>query len=348
MEIYRPGSGPLRRSGSSRQDGDDDEKRSVFTGYSRELDSSKKSDFIPNKHFENPSRKKENFPRGQSKVNGFSADNYSTFNLRRKLQKKTQTFYEPPNEWSSDKRSDRPRVNFVNPDDSKDDDDDNWRAHKAPKIVSVLKTAKRIEEKSVPEKMLTPVESTLPLKSIPEKIPGYGNRKRDEKKTLSKSIINNLSGYENWPPRFQKKFCDTNNITMEDVELYLKNVLPSQNDHNKQHSSYQSRSQTLPPRSGKGRFNESPRHEQVFYRSNPNQHPPKTEVRRVQSTANSSTESSRQVVDFDLPTKKENSHQDFKQAESNSRNNSEDNLIKPSLESVVLFPGGTIVSIIYI
>jgi hypothetical protein len=238
-------------------------------------------------------------------------------------------------------------VNFVNPDDSKDDDDDNWRAHKAPKTVNV-KTAKRIEEKPVPEKIITPVESTSLLKNIPEKVPGHGSRKREEKKPVSKLITPNIIGYENWPPRFQKKFRDDNNITMEDVELYLKNVLPFQNDHNKQQSSYQSRSQTLPPRSSKGRFNEPPRQEQVFHRSNPNQHPPKTEIRRVQSTANSATESSRQVVDFDLPTKKESSHQDSKSAESNSRDNSEDSIIKPSLESAVFFPSGTIVSLIYI
>lgn len=362
MEIYRPGSGPLRRSGSSRQDGDDDDKRSVFTGYSRELDSSKKSDFIPNKHFENPSRKKENFPRGQSKVNGFAADNYSTFNLRRKLQKKTQTFYEPPNEWTSDKRSDRPRVNFVNPDDSKNDDDDNWRAHKAPKAVSVPKVAKRIEEKPVSEKIITPVESipsmvvntrvnTTLLQNIPEKVPGYVSKKREEKKTLSKSVISNLTGYEKLPPRFQKKFCDANHTTMDEVNSFLKNGMPPQDDHNKQHGSYQSRSQTLSPRSSKGRFNEPPRHEQVFYRSNPNQLPPKTEVRRAQSSVNSSTESNRRGVDFDVPTKIYNSHQDSKPVESNSRDDSEDNVcvnMKQSIESAVLFPSGTIVSLIYV
>lgn len=359
MEIYRPGSGPLRRSGNSRQDIDDDDKRSVFTGFVRDLDSSKKSDFIPNKHFENPNRKKENFPRGQSKTNGLTADNYSTFNLRRKQQKKTQPFYEPPNEWSSDKRPDRPRVNFVNPEDSKGNDDENWRAHKVSKAVSVPKTVKKIEETPVPEKVITLVGNipsmvintrinTVPVQNIPEKVPGYGNRKREEKKVLNKVIPSSvLMAFEKKPPRFRRKFCEENHVTLEEVELYLTNVIPPQDDNNKQHSSYQSRSQTLPPRSGKGRFNEPQRHhEQVFYRTNSNQLPPKTEVRRVQSTANSSTESNRRSVDFELPTKICN--QKTLIVDSNTRDDA-DNVsinVKQSLESAVLLPSGTIVCFI--
>lgn len=359
MEIYRPGSGPLRRSGSSRQD-DDDDKRSVFTGFTRDLESSKKSDFIPNKHFENPSRKKENFPRGQSKMNGFGADNYSTFNLRRKQQKKTQPFYEPPNEWTNEKRSDRPRVNFVNPDDSRDDDE-NWRAHKAPKVVSVPKVAKKIEEKSVSEKIITPTDNipsivintrvnTVPVQNVQEKASSsYGNRKREEKKVNSKTISSNLlMGYEKLPPRFRKKFCEDNHVTMEEIESYLTNGLASQEEHNKQHNTFQSRSQTLPPKSGKGRFNEPQRHhEQVFYRTNSNQPPPKTEPRRVQSTVNNSSESSRRGVDFDLPSKTYSSHQESTTVDSNSRNDTEDNvsvIMKQSLESAVLLPSGTMVS----
>lgn len=359
MEIYRPGSGPLRRSGSSRQD-DDDEKRSVFTGFVRDLDSSKKSDFIPNKHFENPNRKKENFPRGQSKTNGFAADNYSTFNLRRKQQKKTQPFYEPPNEWNSDKRPDRPRVNFVNPDDSKGDDDENWRTHKAPKVVSVPKVVKKVDENPVPSKIIVPIENipsmviharinTAPVQNIPEKVPVYGNRKRKEKKVPNKVIPSSvLIAYEKKAPRFRKKFCEENHVTLEEVELYLTNGIPQ--DDNKQHSSYHSRSQTLPPRTGKGRFNEPPQrhHEQIFYRTNTNQLPPKTEVKRVQSTANSSTESSRRGVDFDFPTKIYNSNQESVTVDSNKRDDTEDNVsinVKQSIESAVLLPSGTIVSL---
>lgn len=362
MEIYRPGSGPLRRSGSIRQDVDDDDKRSLFTGYARDLDSSKKSDFIPNKHFENPNRKKENFPRGPSKaMNGFPADNYSTFNLRRKQQKKTQLFYEPPNEWTNEKRQDRPRVNFVNVDDSRGDDDENWRANKAPKIVSVPKVIKKIEEKPVPEKIIPPVDiipsmvinarvNTVPVQNIPEKVSGFGNRKREEKKVPTKTISSNiLMSYEKRPPRLRKKFCEENHISMEEVESYLTNGLLTQDDHNKPHNSYQSKSQTLPPRSGKGRFNEPQRHhEQVFYRTNSNQLPPKTEVKRVQLTATNLTESSRQGVGFDQTTKMYNSHQE-KKIDSNSRDDIDDNPsvnMKQSIESAVLLPTGTIVSYI--
>lgn len=360
MEIYRPGSGPLRRSGNSRQDADDEQ--SVFTGYGRDLDSSKKSDFIPNKHFDNPTRKKENFPRGPPKmINGLSAENYSTFNLRRKQQKKTQQFYEPPNEWTNEKRLDRPRVNFVNPDDSRGNDDENWRAHKAPKVVSVPKVVKQIEEKPVPEKIISPaniisnmvintrVNTTL-VQNIPEKVPGFSNRKHEEKKVPTKTISSNiLISYEKLPPRFRKRFCEDNHISMEEVESYLTNGLLPQDGH-KPHSSFQSRSQTLPPRSGKGRFDEPHRHhDQVFYRTNSNQLPPKTEVKKVQSTANSSTESSRRV-DYDLTTKiYNNSHQELKYF--NSRDDIEDNTLvnmKQSIESAVLLPGGTIVSFFFL
>jgi len=365
LEIYRPGSGPLRRSGNSRQDADDDDKRSMFTGFSRDLDSSKKSDFIPNKHFENPNRKKENFPRSQSKTNGFTADNYSTFNLKRKQQKKTQPFYEPPNEWSSDKRPDRPRVNFVNPDDSKDDNE-NWRTHKAPKavsvskvsnapkVVSVPKVVKKIEEKPIQEKITSPVENIptmvintrvniTPAQNIPEKVPGYGNRKREEKKMLNNKINNfTLLNYDKWPPRMRKKFLEDNHITVEEMESYLSNGIPSQDDNNKQHSSYQSRS--LPPRSGKGHFNEPRHHEQVLYGTNCNNQPPppKTETRRMQqSTAQCSNESNRRGVDFDLHTKMR-SPQNTK-----TKTDTEDNFsvtMKQSLESTLLLPSGTIVS----
>lgn len=353
MEIYRPGSGPLRRSGGSRQDIDDDDKRSVFTGFGRDLESSKKSDFIPNKHFENPSRKKENFPRGQSKMNGFAADNYSTFNLRRKQQKKTQPFYEPPNEWSSEKRPDRPRVNFVHPDDSRGDDDENWRAHKAPKVVSVPRVIKKPEEKPIPEKIVAPVEiipsmvinariSAVPVASIPEKVPGL-NRKREEKKAPNKSLLSNiLMNYEKLPPRFRRKFCEDNNIGMDEIETYLKNGLPPQDDNSKHN--YQSRSQTLPPRSSKGRFNEPQRH-QEFYRTNSNQQPLKTDTRRVQSSSSNSNESNRRGAEFDLPTKIYNNHQETKTVD--YRDDAEDNIsvnIKQSLESAVLLPSGTIVS----
>lgn len=354
----------MRRSGGSRQDGDDDDKRSAFTGFVRDLDSSSKSDFIPNKHFDNPSRKKEIFPRGQSKVNGFAADNYSTFNLRRKQQKKTQAFYEPPNEWTSEKRSDRPRVNFVHPDDSKGDDE-NWRAHKANKVANVPKVVKKIEEKPVPEKIIQPAVEVIPsmvintrvniapAQIISEKASGFGNRKREEKKMVNKAITSNiLIAYEKLPPRFRKKFCEENHVTIEEVESYLTNGLSSQDDHNsKQHSSYQSRSQTLPPRSGKSRFNEPPRHhEQIVYRTNTNQLPPKTEVKRVHSTASSTVELTRQVVDFDLPTKVYSSHQESKtdsNLETSTRNVTEEKMsvnLKQSLESAILFPSGTIVS----
>lgn len=293
-------------------------------------------------------------------MNGFAADNYSTFNLRGKKQKKTQPFYEPPNEWTVEKRPDRPRVNFVNPDDSRGDDDENWRAHKAPKVVSVPKVVKKIEEKPVPEK-ITPTNTipsmvintrvnTVPVQSIQEKAPpSYGNRKREEKKVINKTINSNLLlSYEKMPPRFRKKFCEDNHVTMEEIESYLTNGLASQEEHSKQHSTYQSRSQTLPPKSGKGRFNEPQRHhEQVFYRSNPNQPPPKTEPRRVQSSANSSTESSRRGVDFDLPSKIYSSHQESTTVDSNSKDDAEDNVsinLKQSLESAVLLPCGTMVS----
>lgn len=359
MEIYRPGSGPLRRSGNTRQDADDEQ--SVFTGYGRELDPSKKSDFFPYRHFDNPTRKKENFPRGPSKtMNGFSADNYSTFNLRRKQQKKTQQFYEPPNEWTTEKRPDRPRVNFVNPDDSRGNDDENWRAHKAPKVVSVHKVVKQIEEKPVPEKIISPANiipsmvintrvNTVLVQNAPEKVPSLSNRKREEKKVPAKIISSNiLISYEKLPPRFRKKFCEDNHISVEEVESYLTNGLLPQDDYNKSHSLYQSKSQTLPPRSGKGRFNEPQRYnDQIFYRTNPNQLPPKTEVKKVQSTANSSSESSKRVVDYELSTKiYNNTHQESKY--SNSKDDTEDNTfvnMKQSIESAVLLPSGTIVSL---
>ncbi|XP_022172411.1 telomerase-binding protein EST1A-like isoform X2 [Myzus persicae] len=353
VEIYRPGSGPLKRSGNSRQDVEDDDKRS---GFDRDLESSKKSDFIPNKHFENPSRKKENFPRGQ-KMNGVAADNYSTFNLKRKQQKKTQLFYEPPNEWSSDKRSDRPRVNFVNPNDSKGDDDNNWRAHKAPNVVIVPKVVKKIDEKpAVSEKIITPSD-IIPTKNIntrvnsvqniPDKTHSFSSKKREEKKVPSKPIHSALlMNYENLPPRLRKKFCDDYHISMEEVEALLTNGLPSQ-DELKQNSSYQSRSQTLPPRSGKGRFNEPQRHEQGFYRTNSNQPPPKTEVRRQQpavvNTVNSSTESSKRGVG--LPAKVYSSHHESKTVDHTTRDNTENNYsvsTKQSIESAVLLPSGTI------
>lgn len=352
MEIYRPGSGPLRRSGSSRHDGDDDDKRSAFTGgFSRDLDSSKKSDFIPNKHFDNSNRKKENFPRGSSKMlNGFPSDNYSTFNLRRKQQKKTQSFYESPNEWTNEKRLDRPRVNFVNHDDSRADDNENWRAHKASKVV------KKIEEKHVAEKIISSVDlihgpvnntrvNTVPVQNISEKVPDSVNRKREDKKMPIKIIPSNiLMTYEKKPPRLRKKFCEENNITMEEVESYLTNGLLTHDDHNKSHGSYQSRSQTLLPRSGKSRFNEPQRHhEQVFYRTNSNQLPPKTEMKKVQSTVNNLTELGRRGVDFDLSTKMYNNHQESK-VNSTSRDEIEDNIVKQPIESVVLLPSGTIVS----
>ncbi|VVC31928.1 DNA/RNA-binding domain, Est1-type,PIN domain,PIN domain-like,Tetratricopeptide-like helical [Cinara cedri] len=357
LEIYRPGSGPLRRSGNTRQDGDEDDKRSLFTGFGRDLESSKKSDFIPNKHFENPSRKKENFPRGPSKVmNGFPADNYSTFNLRRKQQKKTQPFYEPSNEWTNEKRQDRPRVNFVNPDDSKGDDE-NWRAHKAPKVVSVPKVVKKIEEKPVTEKVI-PQEiihsmvikasvNTITVHNIPDKVVASNNRKLEEKKAPAKTIPSNiLMSYEKRPPRLRKKFCEENHITVEEVESYLTNGLVTQDDHNKPHGLYQSRSQTLPPRSGKSRFNEPQRHqEQTFYRTNSNQLPPKTEVKKVPLVVNSSTESSRRGIDFDVTTKMYNNSNQESKTDYNSRDDIEDNTsvnMKQSIESAVLLPSGTI------
>jgi len=345
----------------------------MFTGFGRDLDSSKKSDFIPNKHFENSNRKKENFPRNHTKTNGFAPDNYSTFNLRRKQQKKTQPFYEPPNEWSNEKRQDRPRVNFVNPDDSKGDDDENWRAHKAPKAVNVSKTinvpkvVKKIEEKPIPEKIIASVENVPsmvvnthdtigPMQNIPEKVPGYGNRKRDEKKVLNNKIISSsiLMNYEKLPPRFRKKFCEENHVTLEEVESYLTNGIPPQDDINKQHSSYQSRSQTLPPRSGKGRFNEPQRHhDQVFYRTNSNNQqppPPKTETRRVQqSVAQCSNESNRRGFEFDMHTKIFNNQQDSMTLDSKAKIDTEDDFsfpVKQSVESALLLPpGGTLVSL---
>jgi len=284
-------------------------------------------------------------------MNGVATDNYSTFNLKRKQQKKTQLFYEPPNEWSSDKRPDRPRVNFVNPDNSKGDDD-NWRTHKTHKAV------KKIDEKhAVPEKIITAMD-IIPTMIIntrvntvqnnQEKISGFGNKKREEKKVFNKPIHRtHLTHYENLPPRMRKKFCDDNHICMEEIEALLINGLPSQDEHNKQNSSYQSRSQTLPPRSGKGRFNELQRHEQGFYRANSNQPPPKTEIRRLKSTvANSSTESSRRGVEFDLPAKVYSSNNESKTTDYITRDDSENCSvsIKQSIESAVLLPGVTIVS----
>jgi len=291
-------------------------------------------------------------------MNGVAADNYSTFNLKRKQQKKTQLFYEPPNEWSSDKRSDRPRVNFVNPNDSKVDDE-NWRSHKTPNVVIVPKIVKKIDEKpAVSEKIITPVD-IIPTMVInargntvqnnTDKTSAFGNKKREEKKVPSKPIPSSLlMNYEKLPPRLRKKFCDDYHISMEEVEALLTNGLSSQDEHHKQNSSYQSRSQTLPPRSGKGRFNESQRHEQGFYRTNSNQPQPKTEMRRQQSAViHSSTESSRRGVDFDLPTKVYNSHHELKSVDHNSRDDTEKNCsvsVKQSIESAVLLPSGTIVS----
>lgn len=295
-------------------------------------------------------------------MNGFPADNYSTFNLRRKQQKKTQPFYEPPNEWTNEKRSDRPRVNFVHPDESKGDEE-NWRAHKANKVVSAPKVVKKVEEKPVQEKIMPPTEiipsmvvnarvNTVHVHNISEKTHTHNNKKREEKKMVTKSIPNNvLLSYEKKAPRFRKKFCEENHTTVEEVESYLTNGLLSQDDQNKQqHSSYQSRSQTLPSRSSKSsRFNEPQRHhEQAFYRTNSNQPPPKTEMRRVQSLATGTTEPSRRVVDFDLPAKVYNSHQESKIVDSYTRDNAEDDdsiNMKQPIESAVLLPSGTIVSL---
>jgi len=296
-------------------------------------------------------------------MNGVAADNYSTFNLKRKQQKKTQLFYEPPNEWSSDKRPDRPRVNFVNPNDSKGDDDNNWRAHKAPNVVIVPKVVKKIDEKpAISEKIITP-SNVIPtiiintrvntVQNIPDKTHGFGNKKREEKKVPCKPISSAvLMNYEKLPPRLRRKFCDDYHISMEEVEALLTNGLLSQDEHNKQNSSYQSRSQTLPPRSiGKGRFNEPQRHEQGFYRTNSNQLPPKTETRRQQfglvNTVNSSTESSRRGAD--ISTKVYNSHHESKTVDHNTRVDTENNhsvSIKQPIESAVLLPSGTIVSFI--
>lgn len=291
-------------------------------------------------------------------MNGVAADNYSTFNLKRKQQKKTQLFYEPPNEWSSDKRPDRPRVNFVNPNDSKGDDDNNWRAHKAPNVVIVPKVVKKIDEKPAISEKITP-SNIIPtmiintrvntVQNTSDKTHGFGNKKREEKKAPSKPINSaHLMNYEKLPPRLRRKFCDDHHISMEEVEALLTNGLLSQDEHNKQNSSYQSRSQTLPPRSGKGRFNEPQRHEQGFYRTNSNQLPPKTEIRRQQSAVvnnvNSSTESSRRGAD--LPSKVYNSHES-KIVDNNTRDDTENNhsvCIKQSIESAVLLPSGTIVS----
>lgn len=280
--------------------------------------------------------------------------------MRRKQQKKTQAFYEPPNEWSSDKRPDRPRVNFVNPDDSKGQDDGNWRTHKTSK-KDIPKVIKKIEEKPIPDKnnsidiipsmVINTRVNTIPVQNIPEKVSGFGNRKLEEKKVLNK-IINNsfLTTYEKWPPRFRKKYCEDNNISMDEIESYLVNGLPPQDDHNKQHLSYQSRSQTLPPKS-KGRFNEPQRHhEQVFYRTNSNQPPSKTEIRKIQSTVNNLPESSRRGTDFDLPAKNYNNHQEFKIVDSVSIEDTENNTsinIKQSLESAITIPSGTIVSYLF-
>lgn len=217
-------------------------------------------------------------------MNGVAADNYSTFNLKRKQQKKTQLFYEPPNEWSNDKRPDRPRVNFVNPNDSKGDDDNNWRAHKAPNVVIVPKVVKKIDEKpAISEKIITSSD-IIPtmiintrvntVQNIPDKTHGFGNKKREEKKVPCKPISSVvLMNYEKLPPRLQRKFCDDYHISMEEVEALLTNGLLSQDEHNKQNSSYQSRSQTLPPRSiGKGRFHEPQRHDPQ--RHEPQRHEP--------------------------------------------------------------------------
>lgn len=293
-------------------------------------------------------------------MNGVAADNYSTFNLKRKQHKKTQQFYEPPNEWSSDKRSDRPRVNFVNPNDSKGDDE-NWRAHKTPNVVVVPKLVKKVDEKPIVfEKITAPVD-VIPtmvtntrvntVQNNTDKTSGFGNKKREEKKVPSKSISSSLlMNYEKLPPRLRKKFCDDHHVSMEEVETMLTNGLSSQDEHHKPNSSYQSRSQTLPPRSGKGRFNEPQRHEQVVYRTNSNQPPLKTEMRRQQTAVtNSSTESSRRGVDFDLPTKVYNSHHELKTVDHNTRDDTENNCsvsIKQSIESAVLLPTGTIVSFI--
>lgn len=192
--------------------------------------------------------------------------------------------------------------------------------------------------------------NTTPVQNIPEKVPIYSNKKREEKKVPNKVIPSSvLIAYEKKAPRFRRKFCEENHFTLEEVELYLTNGIP-QDDNNKQHSSYHSRSQTLPPRTGKGRFNEPSQrhHEQVFYRTNTNQLPPKTEVKRVQSTANSSTESNRRGVDSDFSTKIYNSNQESVTVNSNTRDDTEDNVsinVKQSIESAVLLPSGTIVSL---
>ncbi|XP_050536614.1 telomerase-binding protein EST1A-like isoform X2 [Daktulosphaira vitifoliae] len=355
LEIYRPGSGPLRRSGISRQDGEDE--RSAFSSYGRDHDSGKKSDFIPNKHFENPNRKKENFGRGQSKMNGFAADNYSTFNLRRKQQKKNQPFYEPQNEWSeSSKRPDRPRVNFVHPDDSKDDDDENWRTHKTPKIVITPKMIKKPEVKppiekpvvsfdNIPSMVINTRVNPISIQNTLEKVSSYGGVRKDKKPLNKTSLSSILMTYEKLPPRFRKKYCVDNHITIEEVESYLTNGIPPSQDEHKVNSSCQSRSQTLPQRSSSGKFNEPPKQpDQVFYR-NSNQ-PPKSEVRRTQSMHQSILDHNKRInksVDHELTGKSNNEFMESKREELvNDRIDESNNCIKQTLESAVLLPSGTI------
>jgi len=227
--------------------------------------------------------------------------------------------------------------------------------------VIVPKGVKKIDEKpTVSEKIIAPSD-TIPstvnntrvntVQNNPDKTHGFGNKKREEKKVPSKPIHTSLlMHYEKLPPRLRKKFCDDNHISMEEVEALLTNGLLSQDEHNKQNSLYQSRSQTLPPRSGKGRFNEPQRHEQVFRRTNSHQLPPKTEIRRqppvVVNTVNSLLESSKRSID--LPTKiVYNSHHESKTVDHNIRDDTENNYsvnIKQSIESAVLLPSGTIVS----
>jgi len=227
--------------------------------------------------------------------------------------------------------------------------------------VVVPKLVKKVDEKPIAlEKITAPVD-VIPtmvtntrvntVQNNTDKTSGFGNKKREEKKVPSKSIPSSLlMNYEKLPPRLRKKFCDDYHISMEEVETMLTNGLSSQDEHHKPNSSYQSRSQTLPPRSGKGRFNEPQRHEQVFYRNNSNQPPLKTEMRRQQTAVtNNSTESSRRGVDFDLPTKVYNSHHEQKTVDHNTRDDTENSCsvsIKQSIESAVLLPSGTIVSFI--
>lgn len=218
----------------------------------------------------------------------------------------------------------------------------NARVNPAP----IQNIPEKVFNQNIPEK--GPIQNVAekgPMQNISDKGPGHGSRKREEKKVPNKTISSALlMSYEKLPPRFRKKFCEENHLNVEEVESILTNGLPSQDDHNKQQSSYQSRSQTLPSRSGKGRFNEPQRHqEQVFYRTGSNQLPSKTEGRRGQS--NSTIESSRRGVEFDIPTKNY-VHQDAKTFESNTRENADVSInVKQSFESVVLLPSGTIVSL---